>query len=498
MGATPPRDGSDSLRAARELVRQGRRADAETMYRNILKKDPRALPALVGLGLLAIEKGELAEADGFLTRAAALAPADSVPVSILATVKMSRGDVDGALDCAVKAVALPPSVGVLQRMGGLFRDAGQFARAQDCYERAIRIKPDHVPAWFNLGTIRKFKADEPEFRQLLKLKDKAETLSAEDRAALHFALGRALTDQGDAEQGFAEFAEANRIKRASFTYDATALERHVDNIIALFSEDVVHKHRGKGVNDPRPIFIVGMPRSGSTLTDQILSSHPDVRSAGETKLWSSCIPAFVQGDSPQLMQAAAPAITKELIDGMAPSMLSGIAKRYLDVTDPVAKGAKHLVDKMLYNYFWIGIIRLALPEAKIIHCTRDPVDTGLSIWQLLFSDGTLWAYDQREIGRYYLAYKKLMDHWNRVFPGEIYEANYERMIADQEGETRRLLAACNLPWDARCLNFHETERTVTTWSATQVRQPIYKDAVKKWKKYERYLQPLIETIGPGP
>ena len=268
---------SATLREARDLVRQGRKAEGEAMYKKILKSDPRALPALVGLGILCMERGDLPEADVYLSRAAAAAPADCVPMSLLAAVKMDRGDMEGALDCATRAVAMPPSAGVLQRMGSLFRDAGQFAQAQDCYERAIRLQPEYVPAYFSLGTVRKFQKDEPAFLQLLKLKDRAESLPPEDRAALHFALGKAFTDQGDADSGFHHFAEANRLRRGMISYDSATFERHIDNIIALFSEEVVKKHAGKGVPDKRPIFIVGMPRSGSTLTDQILSSHPDVR-----------------------------------------------------------------------------------------------------------------------------------------------------------------------------------------------------------------------------
>lgn len=485
----------ESLRAARELMRQGHRGDAATLYHKILKKDPRCLPALVGLGLLSSEDGDFAAADIFLARAAALAPMDPVPLSLLATVKMNRGDIDGAVDCAKKALALPPSVGVLQRMGSLLREAGKFELAQECFERVIRLQPDCVPAYFSLGTLRKFGAADPIFQQLLKLGDRADSFPVEERAALHFALGRAFTDQGDADKGFLHFAEGNRLKRSIVSYDADVFERHIDNIIALFNAQVIKQHAGQGHASARPIFIVGMPRSGSTLIDQILSSHAEVRSAGEIKALGNSMPVLKRSEPENMMQAGTPGITKELMEGLGPEMLQGIAKRYLAATDPFAKDAPRLVDKMLYNYLWIGMIRLAFPNAKIIHCTRDPMDAGLSIWQLLFSEGSLWAYDQREIGRYYLAYRRLMGHWKRLFPGDILEANYEKMVADQEGETRRLLDFCGLPWDPRCLNFHENSRTVGTWSATQVRQPIYKDAVQKWRKYEKHLQVLIDAIG---
>jgi tetratricopeptide (TPR) repeat protein len=483
-----------TLNAARELIRQGRKAEGEAMYKKVLRNDPRALPALAGLGMLCLERGDFQEAEEYLSRATALAPNDCVPMSLLAMAKMHGGDTEGAIACAMRTIALPPSAGVLHRMGSLFREAGEFDKAQECYERAIRLQPDYVPPYFSLGTVRKYQADEPAFRQLMKLKDRADSIPPRDRAALHFTIGKAFLDQGDADNGFHHFDLGNRTKRSMISYDPATFEKHVDGIISLFTADVVAKHAGKGVPERRPIFIVGMPRSGSTLTDQILSSHPAVQSAGEMNMFILSMPGFSNEATPGVNSATAPTITRRLLDEMSPEMLTGIARKYLALTAPIAKGAPHVVDKMLYNYFWIGMIRLALPNAKIIHCTRDPVDTCLSIWQLMFNDGTPWAYDQREIGRYYLAYAKLMAHWNRLFPGDLYEANYERMIADQEGETRKLLELCGLPWDDRCLKFHENTRAVTTWSATQVRQPIYKSSVGKWKQYERYLQPLIETL----
>jgi hypothetical protein len=184
------------------------------------------------------------------------------------------------------------------------------------------------------------------------------------------------------------------------------------------------------------------------------------------------------------------------MDNLSGAALDGIAQKYLALTDGVARGAARLADKMLFNYLWAGVIRLALPGARIIHCTRDPRDIALSLWQLTFPSGMQWTYDMQDIARYYLAYKKLMAHWNDLFPGEIHEANYESMVAGQEGETRRLLAFCDLPWDSRCLDFHESRRMVKTSSSAQVRRPIYGDSVGKWKKYEKYLAPLLDALGP--
>jgi hypothetical protein len=260
----------------------------------------------------------------------------------------------------------------------------------------------------------------------------------------------------------------------------------------------VRKWRGKGsCRDASPIFIIGMPRSGSTLVDQILSSHPEVSSAGETAILPQSIRSFASEETRGLFGMKQPSITQQLVGALSPALLDDIAAKYLERTKAISGGARRVVDKMLFNYFSTGLIRLALPEAKIIHTTRDPVDIGLSLWRLNFGPGMQWCYDQRDIARYYLSYKKVMAHWNKIFPGEIFEANYETVVAQQEQQTRRLLEYCGLPWDDRCLDFHKTERQVKTASAAQVRKPIYASSAGKWKKYERYLGPLIEGLKAG-
>ncbi|MEZ0222982.1 MAG: sulfotransferase, partial [Alphaproteobacteria bacterium] len=198
---------------------------------------------------------------------------------------------------------------------------------------------------------------------------------------------------------------------------------------------------------------------------------------------------------PDFISPGRPSITHEFLQKMDGPMLDTIASRYLAEMEPFAHGAKRVVDKMLFNFFWVGVIRLAMPEARIVHCMRDPVDIGLSIWQLNFGDEIAWAYDQKEIGRYYRSYEKLMSHWRKLFPGEFYDIRYEDVVADQEGQSRKLLEFCDLPWDDCVLKFHESTRQVKTASVTQVRKPIYKDSVKKWKKYEKHLKAMIETMG---
>ena len=199
---------------------------------------------------------------------------------------------------------------------------------------------------------------------------------------------------------------------------------------------------------------------------------------------------------PESFQHAPETITAETL---TPAVLDGIAAKYLAATERYAGGALRLADKTLSNFLWIGVIRLALPNAKIIHCTRDPVDTAFSIWQMMFSEGLVpWGYDVEDIGCYFRGYNKMMAHWEKVFPGAIYAANYESLVKNQETETRRLIDFIGLPWDARCLKFHETGRIVKTASADQVRRPLYGDSVEKWKKYEKYLAPLLESLAKKP
>ena len=324
---------------------------------------------------------------------------------------------------------------------------------------------------------------------------KAANLPPQEKMKLEFILGKACLDTGDAEKAFAHYAEANRLKRATYkVFSIEKFEAYADSIIRLFTPALIEKHKGAGNPSARPVFIVGMPRSGSTLTDQIVSSHPQAASMGEMNFLQHSLPVFANTDVPDYFSANIPSVNSALIEKLSPALLQDIARKYLAATDRFAGGAAHLVDKMLFNYLWVGVIRLALPNAKIIHCTRDPIDMGLSIWQLSFQGSIPWAYDQSEIGRYYKAYRKVMAHWEKLFPGDIFEANYETMVAEQESETRRLLAFCGLPFDNACLNFHQSTRKVSTASATQVRQPIYKDSVKKWKKYEQYLKPLIDAV----
>ncbi|TAL29452.1 MAG: sulfotransferase family protein [Alphaproteobacteria bacterium] len=482
-----------AMQTALDLAARGKTADAAKMLEDIARRNPANATAPFNLGMLCYKAGSLAEAEKSFRKALARNPEDGETLAYLAGVRLDRGAHAEGLELWEKAKCHPLSARSWVTIGGILRELGDIPHAKECFETALALQPDCIEAFYGISRVRKFTTEE-----LAAMRRIANVRTTDEKIKLEFSLGKAGLDNDEAEEGFRHYAEANRLKKSTRPVDISLYEKYADSLIGLFSQDVVRRLRGRGsVTSSQPVFIVGMMRSGSTLTDQILSSHPDVRSVGEAEYFVKGIPAYTNTEVPGHFRAGAPSITREFIDKLTPDVLDTIGRKYLSLTAPAAQGATRVIDKMLHNFFWVGLIRLALPNAKIIHTTRDPVDTGLSLYTLLFTSHLPWTYDQRDIGRYILSCNRVMDHWKKLFPGAIYEANYERMIADQESETRKLLEFCGLPWNDSCLKFHETKRQVNTASATQVRQPIYKDSVKKWKKYEQYLQPLIKTLEGG-
>ncbi|MEZ0261946.1 MAG: sulfotransferase [Alphaproteobacteria bacterium] len=486
---------SNALREADLLLQKGDHAKAYGIFEKVLASDPANVSAAYNLGILHHQKGKLDEAERYFNKALTAAPRDADTIISLALVVIDKGDIGQALKLSARACEIEPSARILSKAGGIEREAGNLDAARALYEKAMRQDPLYTQAYAGYGAVQKFQPDSEPFRLLMGAAAKAGSLPPPEQMKLGFILGKAYLDAGDAEKAFAHYAEANRLKRATYkVFSIEKFEAYADSIIRLFTPALVEKLKGAGNPSARPVFIVGMPRSGSTLTDQIVSSHPQAASMGEMNFLQHSIPVFPNADVPDYFSANIPNVNAELVTLLSPAMLQDIAKKYLAATDKFAGSSARLVDKMLFNYLWVGLIRLALPNAKIIHCTRDPIDMGLSIWQLSFQGSIPWAYDQTEIGRYYKAYRKVMAHWEKLFPGDIFEANYETMVVNQEEETRRLLEFCGLPFDEACLNFHQSTRKVSTASASQVRQPIYKDSVKKWKKYEKHLQPLIDAV----
>jgi tetratricopeptide (TPR) repeat protein len=400
------------------------------------------------------------------------------------------GRVEEAVASFERALQAEPGyIGACVNLGHALADLGRLDAAIACFERALGLNPAHAEAHASLCSLRKILPGDRRVEEMGQLLGRPET-SPRDRVHLHFALGKALADLEDVEKSFHHIKAGNHLHRQLSNYRFADDELMFGRIRELFSEATAPQTTGAGEGDSpiTPLFILGMPRSGTTLVEQILASHSRVHGAGELEtLTRALLPGFLKTTPPADGDA-----------GVIPSDDNIIALRRHYLGDLGALGVSEPVicDKMPMNFLWTGYIVAAFPEARIIHTNRDPVATCWSMYQRYFkSSGYEYAYDMGELARYYKLYLDLMDFWRNRFPGRIYDLDYEALVDDPPGETRRLLAWSGLDWEENCLNFHETRRVVKTASLTQVRQPIFRGSSQAWKKYETQLQPLLEALG---
>jgi hypothetical protein len=308
-------------------------------------------------------------------------------------------------------------------------------------------------------------------------------MTPEERADLLFALAKASADVGRNEESFRHYVDANRAMRGVIRYNEAAVLGGYNSLARSFTAELFAAKAGFGDPSIRPIFIVGLPRSGSSLIEQILASHRDVFGAGENPFFLEAVGNALSGAGADPAQ-------------LTTAQLRALGAEYLRRIAIAAPQAPRVTDKMLSNDFFVGLIHLALPNARIVHIVRDPLDTCLSIFSKHFGATLAYAYDLGEIGRFYRAERRLMAHWQRVLPARtMLELRYEDVVADLEGQVRRLLAFCDLDWDPACLSFETTPRAVWTASATQVRQPLYRSAVGRWRPSAGMLRPLLDGLG---
>lgn len=423
-------------------------------------------------------------------------PNDPRPHSALGIVYRYQDRLEEAVRCSRTALTLKPGYQPayynLAYVGNLYRDRGQFDLAAACYREALKHEPKWGEVYHHLAMTYSQECYSDEMRAMETLVDRPDLLDGQ-RMFLHFALGKSFEDIEDYDKAFEHYAEGCRLKRATYSYDIENEVRYFAAVKEIFSPELFDRHAGTGHRDPSPVFIVGMPRSGTTLVEQILASHPQVHGAGELTELNNVVQIAAQGRAPF------PALAARL----EAAALQKMGAEYVRRLRMHAPDAALITDKLPGNFLYIGMIRLLLPEAKIIHCRRDPVDTCLSCFKHHFFtyQGRIthrYSYDLAELGRYYRLYEDLMAHWHQVLPGYIHEIEYEALTADPETESRRLVAHCGLPWDDACLMFHSLKRDVRTISSAQVRRPIYRNAVKRWKHYEAHLGPLLDALGTDP
>jgi tetratricopeptide (TPR) repeat protein len=481
--------------AVKELDRLDEAVD---LMRRALAIEQRSDKLYMHFGAVLLDQHKAEEAAAATERALALNPNSHDAVNQMGRVAFERGNLDAALAHYRRALGLKPDLAdAINNMGNVLKELGQLQEARQAYLEALRLDPNIAGVYVNFADSMTFAPGDAHLAAMETLAAKTEGLSKTDRMHIDFALGKAYSDLKDYSRSFKRLAAGNAAKRATIAYDEQATFALFDRLEEVFTRELIAKKSGGGDPSSMPIFVLGMPRSGTTLIEQIIASHPMVHGAGELKTLNDVILSVHAPDGATLPYP-------EFVPALDAAALRQIGSRYVALvrqfvpSSGSARGMgdiRHVTDKMPSNYYFAGLIHLALPNATIIHSMRDPVDTCVSCFSKLFSAEQNHTYDLGELGRYYKRYERLMGHWRNVLPaGRTLNVRYEDVVADLGGQARRIIAHCGLPWDDRCLAFHKTDRPVRTASATQVRRPIYKSAVGRWRVYEDHLGPLLAAL----
>jgi len=469
---------------ASALAAVGRRDEAVVHYRKAVQLDPQLLDGHVNLGGLLAHLGQLEEAEQVLRRGLLTFPEAAELYQALANVLRYAGRLDAALVAYRRALEIRPGDG-----GALAGEAEIYERKGEGGEAYRRVRAlidqgvvEVTTVVVYLQVCRQHGSAEEAIalaRRLLA----ALPPSAPARCDVHFALGGLFDKLGDYDRAFGEYEEANR--NTAGEYDPARHTAYVDSLIAGFSADAVARMARAKLRSDRPILILGMPRSGTSLVEQILASHPQVFGGGELV------------DLERIVAGLPATVYPACMEAMAEGELDTLARRYLTRIERLGQGAARVTDKMPGNYMNLGLIAMILPGVRVIHCVRDPLDTCLSIYFQHFNFTHGYATDLRNLGLRYRDYQRLMAHWCAVLDLPILEVRYADLVTDSERVSREMVAFVGLPWDDRCRNFHETHRKVATASYDQVRQPIYTSSLARWRHYEAHLGPLREALGIG-
>lgn len=502
------------------MQRESKFVEAERFYQMVLQRVPDMPEACNLMGTIALEAKDPAVAAEYFEKALKGLPKDATVRHNFGSALFQLHEYHDAIVQLRKALELKPGqIDSMALMSSCFIRLGRAEEAVLFADKGLRMDESHascrvakadalislgrmeeaeslllknikdriaVPkSWQSFAGLRKFDSAAPELETVrAELQDPA--LTEDQKVPLHFALAKMTNDAKLYDEAMEHYVIAKAKDAAS--YDIVRYERRVDSLIEFFNPLFLGARKDFGDPSQRPVFIVGMPRSGTTLTEQIISSHPLVAGAGELGELSSI--ARNIGDNIRLMSHYGAHLMS-----LSREESSRLAQRYLKFIDRTSRDAARVTDKMPHNYELVGLIALLFPNATIIHCKRDAIDNCLSCYMNAFNESHDYSTDLGKLGRYYRAHDRLMKHWHKVLPGRIFENQYETLVADQEGQSRKLIAHCKLDWDEACLNYTENERGVTTISRWQVRQPIYKTSMKRWKPYEKHLGPLIAEIG---
>jgi predicted Zn-dependent protease len=508
---------------AREQLAAGQLEAALTRLRAALARAPEDVFALRLMANAAAVRGQHAQAERLLARCLELAPGysrarvDLVDVlqaqqkgdemlplierlqrgdsqnlryrTLLASAQSLLGQSEAAVSTLQQLVGdFPASELAWLSYGHALREAGRGAEAIEAYLRALELKPQLASAWLALANLKVYRFSRA---QVESMQQQQTRLRDDELVRLDFALGKALEDQGDYADAFTHYAHGNALRRIVVRYESEHVTRLVTRTCELYTPEFFAARRDWGCADTAPIFIVGLPRAGSTLLEQILASHPEVEGTRELPEVSAL--ARELGDDEERHASAYP----RSVTALSREQLKGLGARYLARTRPLRLlNRPHFIDKMGSNFFHVGLIHLMLPNARIIDARRSALGCCFANFKHYFHFGMTFTYSLTDIATYYRDYVRLMEHFEQALPGRIHRVRYEDLVHDLEGEVRRLLDYCGLPFAAECLRFYETRRAVQTVSSEQVRRPIDSAGVEQWKNFEPWLGPLKETLGP--
>lgn len=513
----------DEIAKALRFENEGEQNRAEDIYRDILKHDPDHVEAARLLARIAVKNDRHKEAEVFLFRAVKNAPDYGRAWVDLCNVQRELEKFDEAKTSAKEVLRLGPDIAESHMVyAGVVGMAGCHEEAIESYRKALEIDeskvaaitsiahllktigrhdeavakyresivrdPAYTEAFWSLANLKTYDFEDSEIEMMEGLLAD-EGLKDESRVHLHNALGFAYEAREDYDRAFSNFDQCCTNRRQAESHDPVQTEDLFDRTIAMFDEEFLRTRSGYGCDDDSPIFIVGLPRSGSTLLEQILSSHSKVEGTHEL----SDLSRVIQITRRETKQRSP---FPEVCQSLEPADWLKIGEYYVERTQRFRSGSPHFIDKNPNNFTSVGVIALALPGAKIINARRHPLDSCFGTYKQLFAQGQPFSYDLNELGEYYLQYRRLMDHWHEVLPGKVLDVQYEDVVADLETQVRRILEYCGLPFEDACLRFHETERAIKTASSEQVRRPIYSSSVNLWRNYEKHLGELIQVLEP--
>jgi len=513
------------LAEAGRLHGEGKYDEAERVYRQILNTEPENVDALRMLAMLAATAGHLDDAERLLRRVTKLAPDyftahmdlgrilkeqdrfEDAIIALRAALEIEPNNAGSwfllgatlapaamtyeAVEAYKKSLELRPDApSVLLGLGHVLKTIGEQEQGIAAYKRCIELKPDNGETYWSLANLKTFRFSDEELAKMEERVQSGEVDHASSEVNFHFALGKAYEDRDQYERAWHWYETGNQKQRQLVSYDPVETEVTNDALIGVFNAEYLEQMAGQGCQDNSPIFIVGLPRSGSTLIEQILASHSMVEGTSELP--------YLSRVSGSLNKNRADGINyPQAVRELSASHLQSLGEDYLQYAQlHRTEGTPRFIDKMPNNFPNLGFLHLILPNAKIIDARRHPLDSCLGNYRQLYAKGQSFTYDQTDIGEYFLQYQRLMDHWHSVMPGKILTLQYEENVVDLDTQVKRLLEFCDLPWEDACLRFYETDRPVRTPSSEQVRQPIYTGSINYWRNYEDRLEELIEVLEP--